>query len=127
MTAKNAQSVPQAALDETVAKAHAVYTPAMLLIYDVLVHGVSNHVAWRCSTRRITELYRANLSPNHLEAGVGTGYFLDKTGDARVGRLALLDINRHCLERAARRLARFKPELSQVDLSSVSPRSRRSD
>ena len=28
----------------------------------------------------------------------------------------MLDINRHCLERAARRLARFKPELYQVDL-----------
>ena len=53
---------------------------------------------------------------NHLEAGVGTGYFLDKTADARVSRLVLLDINRHCLERAARRLARFKPELYQVDL-----------
>ena len=54
--------------------------------------------------------------PDHLEAGVGTGYFLDKTADARVSRLVLLDINRHCLERAARRLARFKPELYQVDL-----------
>ncbi len=99
-----------------IAKGHAIYTPAMLSIYDLLVHGVSNHVAWRCPTRRITELYRANLSANHLEAGVGTGYFLDKTADARVTRLVLLDVNRHCLERAARRLARFKPELHQVDL-----------
>jgi hypothetical protein len=71
-----------------IAKAHSIYTPAMLSIYDLLVHGVSNHVAWRCPTRRITELYRANLSPNHLEAGVGTGYFLDKTADARVSRLS---------------------------------------
>ena len=28
----------------------------------------------------------------------------------------MLDINRHCLERAGRRLARFKPELYQVNL-----------
>lgn len=97
-------------------KAQAVYTPSMLSIYDLLVHGLSNHLAWRCPTRRIADLYRANLSANHLEAGVGTGYFLDKTGDARIGRLALLDINRHCLERAARRLARFNPELHQVNL-----------
>jgi hypothetical protein len=100
----------------SIAKAHAIYTPAMLSIYDLLVHGLSNHVAWRCPTRRITKLYRANLSANHLEAGVGTGYFLDKTGDARASRLVLLDINRHCLERAAGRLARFKPELYQVNL-----------
>jgi SAM-dependent methyltransferase len=99
-----------------IAKAHAIYTPAMLSVYDLLVHGVSNQLAWRCPTRRITDLYRANLSPDHLEAGVGTGYFLDKTADARVNRLVLLDINRHCLERAARRLARLKPELYQVDL-----------
>jgi SAM-dependent methyltransferase len=99
-----------------IAKAHAIYTPTMLSLYDLLVHGVSNHVAWRCPTRRITELYRANLAADHLEAGVGTGYFLQKTADARVNRLVLLDINRHCLERTASRLARFKPEPFQVDL-----------
>src|SRR4029077_5767166 len=99
-TAEELVATPRAAPDQiAIAKAHAVYTPAMLPIYDLLVHGLSNHVAWRCPTRRITELYRANLSAIHLEAGVGTGYFLDKTGDARANRLVLLDINRHCLER----------------------------
>jgi len=97
-------------------KAHAVYTPSMLLIYDLLVHGLSNHLAWRCPTRRIADLYRANLSADHLEVGVGTGYFLDKTGDARLDRLVLLDINSHCLDRAARRLARFNPELHRVNV-----------
>jgi ubiquinone/menaquinone biosynthesis C-methylase UbiE len=99
-----------------VAKAHAIYTPFMLSIYDLLVHGLSNHLAWRCPTRRLTELYRSNLSANHLEAGVGTGYFLGQAGDERLGRLVLLDINRHCLERAGRRLARFKPALYEVNL-----------
>ena len=108
---------PKAAPEEiAIAKAHAVYTPPLLSIYDLLVHGLSNHLAWRCPTRRITELYRANLSADHLEAGVGTGYFLDKTGNAKAGRLVLLDINRHCLHRAARRLARFRPELHEVNL-----------
>jgi hypothetical protein len=107
----------RAAPDEiAIAKAHAIYTPFMLSIYDLLVHGLSNHVAWRCPTRRITDLYRANLSANHLEAGVGTGYFLDRTGDERLGRLVLLDINRHCLDRAGCRLARFKPALHEVNL-----------
>jgi hypothetical protein len=108
---------PNAAPDEiSIEKAHAIYTPSMLSIYDLLVHGLSNHLAWRCPTRRIADLYRANLSANHLEAGVGTGYFLEKTGDARLDRLVLIDINRHCLDRAARRLARFEPELHQVNL-----------
>ena len=99
-----------------IAKAHAIYTPAMLSIYDLLVHGVSNYVAWHCPTRCIADLYRANLSTNHLEAGVGTGFFLDRAGASRFDRLALIDINRHCLDRAARRLARFKPALYQVNL-----------
>ena len=101
---------------EAIAKAHAIYTPFMLSFYDLLVHGVSNHLAWRCPTWRLTELYRANLSPNHLEAGVGTGYFLDRAGGPAPKRLVLLDINQNCLERAGRRLARFKPEMCEANL-----------
>ncbi len=107
----------ETAHDQTaIARAHAVYTPVMLSIYDVLVHGFSNRFAWRCPTRRLIELYRSDLSANHLEAGVGTGFFLDRADAARYDRLALLDINRHCLDRAGPRLARFKPALYQVNL-----------
>lgn len=101
---------------DAVAKAHAVYTPRMLAVYDMLVHGLSNRVAWRCPTSRLLDLYRASLSADHLEAGVGTGFFLDRTGDGRADRLVLLDINRHCLDRAARRLARFEPARHEADL-----------
>jgi hypothetical protein len=88
----------------------------MLSIYYVLVHGLSNRLAWRCPTRRLLELYRSHLAADHLEAGVGTGFFLDRAGPLRFNRLALADINRHCLERAGRRLARFQPALHQVNL-----------
>ncbi len=104
---RNAQGIPDV---EAVARAHAVYTPVALAFYAVIVHGHSNRFAWRCPTSRLFALYRDNLSGNHLEAGVGTGLFLDRTGDeAKLDRLVLLDINRHCLDRAARRLARFHP------------------
>jgi hypothetical protein len=103
-------------LDENaVAKAHAVYTPFTLAIYDVLVHGFSNRFAWRCPTRRLVELYRENLAPDHLEAG-GTGLLLDRAATPKLKRLVLLDANRNCLDRAGARLARFKPELHQVNL-----------
>jgi hypothetical protein len=101
---------------EAVAKAHAIYTPAMLTVYDLVVHGLSNHLAWGCPTRRLIELYRANLSANHLEAGIGTGFFLDRANCVRFERLALLDINQNCLDRAARRLARLSPSLCQANL-----------
>jgi hypothetical protein len=102
--------------DAAIAKAHAIYTPLMLSVYDMVVHGLSNRFAWRCPTRHLLDLYRANLSPEHLEAGVGTGFFLDRAGVSRFDRLVLLDINRHCLDRAARRLARFSPALYQANL-----------
>jgi hypothetical protein len=97
-----------------VSKAHAIYTPFMLAFYDMLVHVVSNRIAWRCPRQRLLQLY--NLSANHLEAGAGTGFSLDKTGDGRLDRLVLLDINRHCLDRSARRLVRFAPERYKVNL-----------
>jgi hypothetical protein len=52
----------------------------MLSIYDVLVHGLSSRFAWRCPTQQLIELYRTNLSGNHLEAGVGTGFCIDRAG-----------------------------------------------
>ena len=93
------QSAPDAA---AIAAAHAVYTPFMLSFYDRLVHGFSNRIAWRCPTERILDLYRNNLSSRHLEAGVGTGFFIDRANPAAFEQLTLLDINRHCLARSAR-------------------------
>jgi hypothetical protein len=97
---------PEAA---AVAAAHAIYTPWMLAIYDRLVHGLSNRFAWQCPTARLLDLYRSNLASRHLEAGVGTGFFIDRADPAAFERLVLLDINRHCLTLSARRLARYRP------------------
>jgi hypothetical protein len=116
MTEKFAPRAERAPGEAAIAKAHAIYTPVMLSIYDVLVHGLSNRFAWRCPTQLLFDLYRSHLSADHLEAGIGTGFFLDRAGPLRFDRLALLDINRHCLDRAGRRLARFKPALYQVNL-----------
>ena len=116
MTEEFAPRAERAPDEAAIARAHAIYTPVMLSIYDVLVHGLSNRFAWRCPTQLLFDLYRSHLSADHLEAGIGTGFFLDRAGPLRFDRLALLDINRHCLDRAGRRLARFKPALYQVNL-----------
>jgi hypothetical protein len=44
------------------------------------------------------------------------GFFLDRVDWPCFERLALLNINRHCLDRAGRELARFEPTLHQVNL-----------
>lgn len=99
-----------------IARAHAVYTPFALAFYDLVVHGLSNRFAWRCPTARLRDLYTTNLSANHLEAGAGTGLFLDGAKDRAFDRLVLLDINRNCLERSARRLARLHPQTYEANL-----------
>jgi hypothetical protein len=65
-----------------IARVHAIYTPFMLPIYDVLVHDLSNRFAWFCPTQQLIELYRTKLSANHLDAGVGTSFFIYRAGGA---------------------------------------------
>jgi len=96
-------------------RAHAAYTKRSLAFYDWWVLGISNRRIWKCETEKILELYRAKLSPNHLEVGVGTGYFLEHSLSGRP-RIALLDINRDCLDRTARRIEAYKPEIHQENV-----------
>lgn len=96
-------------------RAHRVYTPAKLAFYDWWVLGVSNRWFWKCPTEKLIGLYRTRLTRNHLEVGAGTGYFPAQTF-AVGGRLALLDINRHCLDRASKRLAAHRPEIYQENV-----------
>lgn len=91
---------------------HAVYTRFTLSIYDLWVLKISNLFIWECASGKILELYNANISANHLDIGVGTGYFLNYCKfPAHTPRLALMDINRECLKKASGRLARYKPEI----------------
>jgi Methyltransferase domain len=90
----------------------AVYTKAVLAIYDFWVHGISNHLIWRCPTRHLNALYDRHVTLNHLDAGVGTGYFLDRCSfPSSRPRLILVDANRNSLEVATRRLRRYRPKL----------------
>jgi 2-polyprenyl-3-methyl-5-hydroxy-6-metoxy-1,4-benzoquinol methylase len=73
------------------------------------------------------ELYDQHVSANHLDIGVGTGYFLDHCRFPTANpRLALLDLNRNSLNKSARHLDRYDPEiypwnaleLDQLDIES---------
>lgn len=99
-----------------VEKGYAVYTRRMLSFYDWWVLGVSNRLIWRCPTDELLELYREHVSDNHLEVGVGTGFFLEKTLPEGRPRVALLDINRDCLEVASARISDYRPEIHQENI-----------
>lgn len=97
--------------EDDAAAGAAIYTPRLLAIYDLLVLGFSSRCIWKCPSGRVLELYNHHVTGNHLDVGVGTGYFLDRCRfPATSPRIGLLDLNANSLAYAARRLARYRPE-----------------
>lgn len=98
-------------------RTQAIYTPATLAFYDAFVLGLSNRLIWRCPTRRILALYDRHATDNHLDVGVGTGWYLDHCGfRAARPRIGLMDANPHSLAAASRRIARYRPETFRADV-----------
>lgn len=89
---------------------HGVYSKTVLAVYDWLVLGLSNRFIWRCPTSQILDWYDRHVTANHLDVGVGTGYFLNRCRfPADRPRLVLMDLNPNCLAVSARRLQRYTP------------------
>lgn len=102
---------------EQAAAGQAVYTPRTLRLYDLLVLGVSNRFIWNCPTPRLLQLYNDNVSNNHLDVGVGTGYYLDRCRfPSDQPRITLLDMNPNCLQATAARIARYTPTCRQANI-----------
>lgn len=96
---------------EQVAAGQAVYSQGTLKVYDWVVLGISNRFIWKCPTPGLAAHYNQHLSANHLDVGVGTGYFLDRCRfPTAQPRVALMDLNPEALAFTARRIARYKPE-----------------
>jgi SAM-dependent methyltransferase len=95
---------------------YAVYSRKSLAVYDALVLGFSNSLIWRCPSRNLVDLYSRHLSADHLDIGVGTGYFLDRaTFPVAQPAITLLDPNAECLATAVARISRYKPRTVQAD------------
>lgn len=95
----------------------AVYTRPVLAAYDLFVLRFSNRFVWRCPWPRLLAHYDRHVSANHLDVGVGTGFFLDRCRfPAARPRLGLLDMNPNSLTVAGRRLARYHPEILRADV-----------
>lgn len=95
------------------APGQAVYSRRVLAVYDLVVLGISNRFIWRCPTKRLLAMYDQHVSANHLDVGVGTGYFLDRCTFPLKGteppRISLFDLNRNSLSYTANRIARYGP------------------
>ena len=92
----------------------ALYSKFFLNYYDWLALGLSGRFIWKCPSYNMLEMYNKYVTDNHLDMGVGTGYFMDNCRfPSPAPRLALMDLNRNALDVAGRRLARYDPEIYQ--------------
>lgn len=77
-----------------------VYTPISLKLYDWWVLSISNNYAWRCNTEaHLLPHFRENIGDNHLDIGVGTGFYLKKSLD-KIKKVSLVDFNAYSLNYA---------------------------
>ena len=95
----------------------AVYTTTVLASYDLFVLRFSNRFIWRCPWQRLLAQYDRHVTSNHLDVGVGTGFFLDRCRfPIAQPRLALMDLNENCLAATSSRLARYRPEIHRANV-----------
>ena len=96
-------------IDQEVLAGQACYTKSTLTAYDFLVLGVSNRFIWKCPTHHLLKLYNTHISSNHMDIGVGTGYFLDRCTIPSNPNIVLVDLNANSLEKTACRIRRHHP------------------
>ncbi|WP_266180815.1 class I SAM-dependent methyltransferase [Dyella humicola] len=98
-------------------KGAAVYSDCVLKIYDYWVLGLSNQYAWKCPTDAVLlPFFRQHLSSNHLDVGVGSGYYLAHSSDILGQRVTLLDLNDNSLRVAGSRVSHLQPTLIREDV-----------
>jgi hypothetical protein len=93
-----------------------VYTPLVLRAYDLFVLGFSNRFVWRCRSSNMLARYNRYVGARHLDVGVGTGWFLDRSRwPVEAPRITLLDLNENALSTASQRLRRYTPATVQAN------------
>lgn len=92
----------------------ALYSRVFLAVYDWFALGFSCRLIWKCPVHHMLRLYNEHVSDNHLDIGVGTGYFMDHCQFPVANpSLALMDLSPNSLRVAGKRLSRYQPEVYQ--------------
>ncbi|HZD59133.1 MAG TPA: class I SAM-dependent methyltransferase [Anaerolineae bacterium] len=103
--------------ERDIKRSQAIYTKPFLAAYDLLVLGYNCRFVWKCPASLILDLYNKHVSANHLDIGVGSGYFLDHcTFPVTTPRIALMDLNQNSLDKTKERIKRYNPEVYRVNV-----------
>jgi ubiquinone/menaquinone biosynthesis C-methylase UbiE len=94
-----------------VAAGTAGYTEQALRMYDQVVLNIIARHLWKCPNEEILAMYNAHISENHLDVGIGTGYFLDKCRfPSAHPKITLSDLNPQCIDYVSKRIRRYTPQ-----------------
>ena len=105
------------ALAPDVVAGAALYSKAFLAVYDLILHNMTTYLAWQCPTPGVLAFFRDNVSHNHLDIGVGTGFFLRRCLHApATQRIGLMDLNPNCLNKAAAAIPGYAVERYQANI-----------
>ncbi|EJF30453.1 MULTISPECIES: methyltransferase [Enterobacteriaceae] len=98
------------------------YNPITLKLYDWWVLKISNQYAWRCPTDTVLlPHFKVHTGENHLDIGVGTGYYLPHL-PATV-ELSLMDLNTSSLQAASAKAGHRIKDHLQHDVFKPLPQS----
>ena len=96
-----------------------IYKPWVLRVYDIFVLFLSNRYIWKCHSKYQLKQYEKYTSNNHLDIGVGSGYYLSKHYAERPKEnvsITLADLNQNSLHFAENRIKKHNPALLQLDI-----------
>ncbi|KAI1824652.1 methyltransferase [Xylaria intraflava] len=96
---------------------YRIYTPLFLKLYQLYIIKYSLPVLWKCDPETfLVPLFTENFTTNHLDCGVGNGYFpqsalsrIDKSCDEY--SLTLLDVQEASLRSARARIESSAPKV----------------
>ncbi|MFC3907517.1 class I SAM-dependent methyltransferase [Legionella dresdenensis] len=107
--------------ENEIKKGQAVYTPFILRLYNLWVLDISNSYIWRCPKAPQLQQFNELVTANHLDIGVGTGYYLKNTKWPADAKIALMDLNPNCLAMTKNALAEYSPITYQADIFKPQP------
>lgn len=107
--------------EEDIRAGQAVYSTFLLKIYDLWVLDISNNWIWRCPKRFQQEQFDCFATANHLDIGVGTGYYLKHHHWPKGTCLSLMDLNPSCLDAAKKAVKPLDAKTHQADIFKKQP------